>query len=58
MPMLNAVNYIIELLNEQHNRITTDDRLLRKAKKCSNLITIQIENPVTWLMSIFQEETP
>lgn len=37
--------------------LTTDDRLLRKAKKYPDLITIKAENPVVWLMNILQEET-
>ncbi|MBE9220802.1 PIN domain-containing protein [Dolichospermum flos-aquae] len=37
--------------------LTTDDRLLRKAKKYPDLITIKVENPVVWLMNILQEET-
>ena len=36
--------------------LTTDDRLLRKAKKHPELITINVENPVVWLMNILQEE--
>lgn len=35
--------------------LTTDDRLLKKAKKHTDLITISIENPVIWLMKILQE---
>ncbi len=38
--------------------LTTDDRLLRKAKKYPNLITITVENPVVWLMNILQEPSP
>jgi len=37
--------------------LTSDDRLLKKAKKYPDLITIKVENPVVWLMSILQEET-
>lgn len=37
--------------------LTTDDRLLKKAKKTPNFITIKAENPVIWLMNILQEET-
>ncbi|MGD1809025.1 PIN domain-containing protein [Dapis sp. BLCC M126] len=36
--------------------LTTDDRLLRKAKKYPDLITIKVENPVTWLIIVLQEE--
>ncbi|MBD2140118.1 PIN domain-containing protein [Anabaena sp. FACHB-1250] len=36
--------------------LTTDDRLLRKAKKYPDLITIKVENPVVRLMNILQEE--
>ena len=30
--------------------LTTDDRLLRKAIKYSNLLQVKLDNPVTWLM--------
>jgi predicted nucleic acid-binding protein len=33
--------------------LTTDDRLLKKALKYSNLLQIKLENPVTWLMNSF-----
>jgi predicted nucleic acid-binding protein len=33
--------------------LTTDDRLLKKAIKYSNLLKIKLENPVTWLMNSF-----
>ena len=36
--------------------LTTDDRLLKKAQKYSDLITIKVENPVIWLMNILQED--
>lgn len=36
--------------------LTTDDRLLRKAKSYSSILDITVENPVNWLMSIFQNE--
>jgi predicted nucleic acid-binding protein len=36
--------------------LTTDDRLLKKAKSYNQLIAIPIENPVTWLMAALQEE--
>lgn len=35
--------------------LTTDDRLLKKAKNYPDLITIKVENPVIWLMNILQE---
>lgn len=37
--------------------LTTDDRLLKNAKKHPGLITIPVENPVIWLMNTLQEET-
>ena len=37
--------------------LTTDDRLLRNAKKHPHLITIPVENPVIWLMNTLQEQT-
>ncbi len=36
--------------------LTTDDRLLKKAKNYPDLIIIKVENPVIWLMTILQEE--
>ncbi len=36
--------------------LTTDDRLLRKAKKFQNLFSIEVENPTIWLMNILQTE--
>ena len=38
--------------------LTTDDRLLRKAKQYPNIfrIEIEIENPTIWLMNILQTE--
>jgi predicted nucleic acid-binding protein len=36
--------------------LTTDDRLLRRAKKYSHELQINIENPVAWLMSTIQKE--
>jgi predicted nucleic acid-binding protein len=35
--------------------LTTDDRLLKKAKRCSSIRT-QLSNPVTWLMDILLTE--
>ncbi|MEO1095759.1 MAG: hypothetical protein AAFX01_12760 [Cyanobacteria bacterium J06638_28] len=36
--------------------LTTDDRLLRKAKQNISLIKIVVENPTIWLMGILQNE--
>lgn len=36
--------------------LTTDDRLLRKAKQYPEIVTIPVENPVVWLMNRLQEE--
>jgi predicted nucleic acid-binding protein len=36
--------------------LTTDDRLLRKAKQYKNTLRIEIENPTIWLMNILQTE--
>jgi predicted nucleic acid-binding protein len=33
--------------------LTTDDRLLKKAIKYRNVLQVQLENPVTWLMNSF-----
>jgi predicted nucleic acid-binding protein len=36
--------------------LTTDDRLLKKAKQSPNIFQIQVENPTIWLMNILQTE--
>jgi predicted nucleic acid-binding protein len=36
--------------------LTTDDRLLKKAKQSPNFFQIEIENPTIWLMNILQTE--
>jgi predicted nucleic acid-binding protein len=36
--------------------LTTDDRLLRKAKQSQNIFRIKVENPTIWLMNILQTE--
>ncbi len=36
--------------------LTTDERLLRKAKQYKNTLRIEIENPTIWLMNILQTE--
>jgi len=36
--------------------LTTDDRLLRKAKKFSSILNIEVENPTIWLMNVLQTE--
>ena len=36
--------------------LTTDDRLLRKAKNYHNILKIAVENPTIWLMTILQTE--
>ncbi|MDF5724025.1 MAG: hypothetical protein PUP91_26885 [Rhizonema sp. PD37] len=36
--------------------LTTDDRLLRKAKQYQNISQIKVENPTIWLMNILQIE--
>lgn len=36
--------------------LTTDDRLLRKAKQSHNVFSIEVENPTIWLMNILQIE--
>lgn len=32
--------------------LTTDDRLLKKALKCSQLLNINVNNPVQWLLEV------
>jgi predicted nucleic acid-binding protein len=36
--------------------LTTDDRLLRKAKQYSGQIAVAVENPAIWLISTMQRE--
>lgn len=36
--------------------LTTDDRLLRKAKQYKDNLKIEVENPTIWLMNILQDE--
>lgn len=36
--------------------LTSDDRLLRKAKQYQNIVSIEVENPTIWLMNILQAE--
>ncbi len=36
--------------------LTTDDRLLRKAKQNQDTLKIKVENPTIWLISISQQE--
>jgi predicted nucleic acid-binding protein len=36
--------------------LSTDDRLLRRAIRYPERVTIPVKNPVTWLMGILQEE--
>jgi predicted nucleic acid-binding protein len=36
--------------------LTTDDRLLRRARRYANRIQVQISNPVTWLMDALTDE--
>jgi predicted nucleic acid-binding protein len=36
--------------------LTTDDRLLRKAKQYRNTLKIEVENPTIWLINILQTE--
>lgn len=36
--------------------LTTDDRLLRKAKQFKSILRIEVENPTIWLINILQAE--
>jgi predicted nucleic acid-binding protein len=36
--------------------LTTDDRLIKRAKRLTNLIKVNIDNPVQWLVKMIQEE--
>lgn len=34
--------------------LTTDDKLLRLAGRCTDLLTVRVENPLTWLEEVAQ----
>jgi predicted nucleic acid-binding protein len=36
--------------------LTTDDRLLKLASKCSSLIKVKVDNPLGWLREVVQNE--
>lgn len=36
--------------------LTTDDRLLRRAKRYHDRLDIQVENPFTWLQEVNSDE--
>jgi predicted nucleic acid-binding protein len=36
--------------------LTTDDRLLRKARQYQNLLTVEVDNPTIWLIKVMQGE--
>lgn len=36
--------------------LTTDDRLINRSKRLTNLINVNIDNPLQWLATIIQEE--
>ena len=38
--------------------LTTDDRMLKKAKSLSSQLSIRLENPLTWLQEITENERP
>ena len=38
--------------------LTTDDRLLRKAKRLSSDLRVRVENPYTWLQEVNSSEHP
>ena len=38
--------------------LTTDDRMLKKAKSLSSQLSIRVENPLTWLQEITENERP
>ena len=37
--------------------LTTDDRLIRKARQLADRLQVKVENPATWLAKLSQEET-
>ena len=38
--------------------LTTDDRMLKKAKSLGSQLSIRVENPLTWLQEITEDERP
>ncbi len=54
--LLDSLHIAFAEVAEANVMLTTDDRLLRKAKKYSTYLQINVDNPVTWLMSIIQKE--
>ena len=38
--------------------LTTDDRMLKKARSLSSQLSIRVENPLTWLQEITENERP
>ena len=39
-----------------HLLLTTDDRLLRRARKHRNILKVRVDNPIHWLMEVTQDE--
>lgn len=42
--------------SKSHVSLTTDDRLLRRARTYRNIIKVRIENPVHWLIEVIHNE--
>lgn len=38
--------------------LTTDDRMLKRAKSISSQLSVRVENPLTWLQEITENERP
>ena len=36
--------------------LTTDDRFLRRAERHGNILRVQIENPILWLLEVIEDE--
>lgn len=54
--LLDSLHVAYAEASEVDVMLTTDDRLLKRAKKYRAKLKINVENPVTWLMSIMQKE--
>jgi hypothetical protein len=50
-----CLNRPLDALQQPRVKLESDDRLLKKATKQTDLITIPTANPVIWLMNTLQE---
>jgi len=36
--------------------LTTDDRLLRLSRECSGMLNVKVDNPLSWLKEVTENE--